>query len=180
MATDQDFAAAVAFVIAQEVDPAHPDAATATPGDPGGLTKYGISSREYPGLDVANLTRPDAVRIYYSDYWQASGADQLAMPLAQVVLDTAVNQGVPAAQQLLQDSGGDVNSYLALRAQRYLHTAQSVPQLAQFLPDWLHRLEALTAAITPSGAVGAGVLVLLAVAVGILAAHGKLPLRRRG
>ena len=35
--------------------------------DPGGLTKYGISQRSYPGLDIRNLTIGEAERIYKKD-----------------------------------------------------------------------------------------------------------------
>jgi lysozyme family protein len=37
--------------------------------DYGGLTKYGISSREYPHIDIANLTFDGACDIYIRDYW---------------------------------------------------------------------------------------------------------------
>lgn len=179
MATDADFLTAVDFVIQQEVGPFPNGGLHTDPNDPGGTTKWGISQRAHPGVDVAGLTRDGAVQLYYTEYWQPSGAADQPMPLAQVMLDAAANQGVAAARQLLHDSGGDVNQYLALRAQRYLHTAQAVPSLAEYLPDWLHRLEDLAAAIKPSGAVGAGILVLLAVTLGLLALQGKLPGRRR-
>lgn len=37
--------------------------------DPGGATKYGISQRAYPDLDVVNLTIDQAYKIYERDYW---------------------------------------------------------------------------------------------------------------
>ena len=37
--------------------------------DGGGLTKYGISQRSYPHLDIANLTVDQALNIYEHDYW---------------------------------------------------------------------------------------------------------------
>jgi lysozyme family protein len=39
------------------------------PSDAGGETKFGISQRSYPKLDIANLTRDDAIAIYFADYW---------------------------------------------------------------------------------------------------------------
>ncbi len=39
------------------------------PGDYGGGTKYGISSREYPNVDIANLTPEQRDEIYQRDYW---------------------------------------------------------------------------------------------------------------
>jgi len=38
------------------------------PRDPGGETKYGISKRAYPGLDIKNLTEEQAKEIYRQDY----------------------------------------------------------------------------------------------------------------
>jgi len=37
--------------------------------DYGGLSKYGISQREYPSLDIANLTLNRALLILKVDYW---------------------------------------------------------------------------------------------------------------
>ncbi len=37
--------------------------------DPGGLTKWGISKRSYPRVDIANLSRSDAIEIYRNDWW---------------------------------------------------------------------------------------------------------------
>lgn len=174
MATDADFSTAVDFVIREEIG-AFPNGGLHTdPNDPGGTTKWGISQRDHPDVDVADLSRDDAVGIYYTDYWQASGADRLPMPLAQVVLDTAANQGVTAAKQLVVASGGDVNQYLALRAQRYLTTAENNPGLARYLPDWLTRLEHLSSAIGPPG-VSVAIVGLVLVGLGILALNGQLP-----
>src|SRR5207302_958519 len=39
------------------------------PNDPGGETKYGISRKAYPGLDVKALTLDQAKAIYKRDYW---------------------------------------------------------------------------------------------------------------
>jgi lysozyme family protein len=38
--------------------------------DRGGKTMYGISQRQYPDLDIANLTEEQAREIYRRDYWQ--------------------------------------------------------------------------------------------------------------
>ena len=89
------------------------------PRDPGGETNMGISKNSYPALDIANLTRDQAVAIYQRDYWQASGADKLPWPLCLMHFDTAVNAGVGRANQLLQDSNGDLVRYAALRLEFY-------------------------------------------------------------
>lgn len=39
------------------------------PNDPGGETKYGISKRSYPRVDIKNLTEDDARKIFIEDYF---------------------------------------------------------------------------------------------------------------
>ena len=39
------------------------------PADPGGETKFGISKRAYPQLDIKSLTLDQAKAIYRRDYW---------------------------------------------------------------------------------------------------------------
>lgn len=70
--------------------------------DPGGETKYGISKRAYPDLDIARLTLTDAHAIYKRDYWDPCRCDQLPEPIDELVFDCAVNQGVGVAVKLLQ------------------------------------------------------------------------------
>lgn len=72
------------------------------PNDPGGLTKFGISKKAYPGEDIAALTLERARELYRRDYWQACRCDELPSPFAVAVFDTAVNQGVGRAKRLLQ------------------------------------------------------------------------------
>lgn len=74
--------------------------------DRGGLTKWGISQRAYPGLDIRALTREQAAAIYRRDYWEPAHAGDLPGPLAVYVFDAAVNQGVDAAIRMLQDVAG--------------------------------------------------------------------------
>lgn len=76
------------------------------PDDPGGLTKYGISQRAYPMLDIANLTREQAIEIYRRDYWDKSHAGQLPVPVDAYVFDSAINQGAGYAIKQLQEVVG--------------------------------------------------------------------------
>lgn len=76
------------------------------PDDPGGETKYGISKRSYPHLDIKNLTLAQAKAIYYNDYWIAAKCDWLPEPLNVYVFDAAVNQGLSTAIKLLQETVG--------------------------------------------------------------------------
>lgn len=70
--------------------------------DPGGETKYGISKRAYPNLDIKNLTIEQAKEIYYKDYWLKTKCDQMEYGIALQVFDTAVNTGIKNASILLQ------------------------------------------------------------------------------
>jgi lysozyme family protein len=64
--------------------------------DPGGATKYGITeavARRH-GYDVRELTVPQAVGIYYSDYYQRPGFDSIeSWHVAGELFDTEVNTG---------------------------------------------------------------------------------------
>ncbi len=93
-----DFAKALAFALKWEVGNAPNGGYTNDPRDPGGETKYGISKRSYPHLDIANLTLDAARDIYHYDYWLASGnqdshCSELPWPLNAVHFDCTVNVG---------------------------------------------------------------------------------------
>ncbi len=72
--------------------------------DPGGLTNYGISQRSYPTLNIAALTLDDAKAIYRRDYWNPIRGDELPSGLDLLMLDSAINQGVVTAINLLQQA----------------------------------------------------------------------------
>ena len=73
------------------------------PDDPGGETKYGISRRTYPNIDIASLTEDDASAIYYRDWWARYGYDRIQdATVAAKVLDLSVNMGPSAAHKALQ------------------------------------------------------------------------------
>lgn len=73
------------------------------PNDPGGETRYGISKRAYPDLDIKGLTRDAAAKIYERDYWAAVRGADLPAPVAIVLFDSAVNCGVGSAIRWLQE-----------------------------------------------------------------------------
>jgi len=72
--------------------------------DVGGETHWGVSKRAYPALDIRALTRDDAIAIYWRDYWTAVRGSNLPFPVAIVVFDAAVNQGVKTAIRFLQSA----------------------------------------------------------------------------
>lgn len=97
------------------------------PNDPGNWykgqlvgTKYGISGAVWGGqYDIPNLTKEQALSIYRTHYWEASGADKLPWPMCLVVFDTAINHGVGVAQKLLSSQPSPEEIYLGQRALRY-------------------------------------------------------------
>lgn len=74
--------------------------------DTGGVTKWGISQRAYPDVDIRSLTKEDAKEIYQRDYWDWTKGDALSWPLNIYLFDAAVNQGVTAAIKMLQKAAG--------------------------------------------------------------------------
>lgn len=76
------------------------------PRDPGGETKYGISKRSYPNLDIKNLTLDQASAIYRSDFWDVCCCDDLPAPIAGFVFDASVVQGQGWAPKMLQAAVG--------------------------------------------------------------------------
>jgi lysozyme family protein len=73
------------------------------PDDPGGETKFGISKRSYPTLNIKALTKEQAIAIYRRDYWDRGGYGMLAHErLAAKLFDLAVNMGPRQAHRLLQ------------------------------------------------------------------------------
>ncbi len=105
----------------------------------GSPANFGINQGANPDIDVVSLNQADAEQILYQRYWLASGADRLPSALAMVQGDTAINMGVRAANELLAQSGGDTDTYLNLRDEKYRAIAASNPDKAGYLPLWLGR-----------------------------------------
>lgn len=74
------------------------------PDDAGGETKYGISKRSYPSINIAALTRSEAIEIYRRDYWNTLPPDGLPTLIAQKVFDLSVNMGKHRAILILQSA----------------------------------------------------------------------------
>ncbi len=69
-------------------------------------TNFGISAAAYPQLDIANLTEAAAGEIYRRDYWAPLQGGALALPVALVAFDAAVNAGLRRAILWLQQAAG--------------------------------------------------------------------------
>lgn len=69
---------------------------TNDPLDPGGETKYGISKRSYPELDIKALTEPQAREICERDYWVPLRLDEVTRePVSRWMFLWAFNTSYP-------------------------------------------------------------------------------------
>ena len=79
---------------------------TDDPDDPGGATRWGVSKRSHPDVDIENLTEEGAKTIYALGYWGAINGNQLADKSERVaikVFDAGVNIGTVRAVKFLQE-----------------------------------------------------------------------------
>lgn len=105
------------------------------PDDVGGETRFGISKRAYPNVDIKQLTLEQAKQIYYRDYWTPAGCNALIPSMALLVFDASVNQGISAAREILQMQKRPVE-FQAERVLRY----QKHPKWEKYGRGWMRRL----------------------------------------
>lgn len=130
------------------------------PDDPGGETKYGISKRQYPNVDIRNLTIDQAKQIYIKDYWWKINGDKINDDkIALQIFDFAVNGGVKRAVKFVQricfvkedgilgnETLNAINQrdvsliqlYKLRRIEYYMRLARK-KSLRQFLYSWIKR-----------------------------------------
>lgn len=97
----------------------------------GAPVNFGINQAAHPEVDVSNITQDQAREIYRRDYWLPINGDALSAQdpaLATAVFDTAVISGVGKAKELLEQSGGDRQKFLQLRAEFLNGLIQSNPE----------------------------------------------------
>jgi lysozyme family protein len=108
MGFDQAFAIVVGHeggYCAEHADPGNWTGGAIGKGELHG-TKFGVSAAAYPALDIAGLTLNQARDIYRRDYWDRMSGDALPLPLALLVFDAAVNNGLRHAACWLQMAAG--------------------------------------------------------------------------
>jgi lysozyme family protein len=82
------------------------------PRDPGGETKFGICKRDYPHLDIKNLTIPQASAIFFANFWNPNKLGDINnQKVATYVMDILVNSGADDAARILQKSINSMNGY---------------------------------------------------------------------
>lgn len=120
---------------------------TNDPDDPGGETKWGISKRANPDLDIKNLTLEDAINIYYHRYWVPLWAPPYSekdssWAFGAVAFDSAVHHGVGRVRgwmrQASQTAPYDWRALLKIRkafVEKIVHP--------KYIKGWRNRLNQL-------------------------------------
>jgi lysozyme family protein len=72
--------------------------------DPGGETRFGISKRFHPNLDIAALTVERAKEIYRAEYWNPLYDGISSQEVADELFDFGVNIGRPLAVRIFQEA----------------------------------------------------------------------------
>jgi len=127
-----DFDRSITFILKWEGD---------LTSDTGGLTRWGISQKSYPDLDIANLTLEEAKAIYKKDYWDAMKCDTFMFPECMVIFDSAVNCGVTRTKLWVAESeqNGGWRNILLLRISHYTKLANDKKYKPYFL-GWMNRV----------------------------------------
>ncbi|ANR86430.1 peptidoglycan-binding protein [Vibrio cholerae 2740-80] len=160
-----EFCHAVLFVLTAEGGLRDDGGYVNDPTDKGGETKYGISKRAFPNVDIKSLTMDDAVKIYHDNYWKPASCDEWAGPVALLTFDSAVQHGVKPAIKMLQECAGiagkgvdglvgkdtraavhacDVEylaaRYVLRRSLYYARIIKNNPSQVRFIEGWHNRL----------------------------------------
>lgn len=134
---------------------------TNDPVDPGGVTKFGLSKRANPTLDILNLTYEQAKDVYIQKYYMGHNIHLLPEALQELVTDFGVHSGPQTSirflQKLLgQQQDGVIGSATvaaaklasseqilpALRRERAIFLAKQIvekPEKIKYLLGWLNR-----------------------------------------
>jgi len=133
------------------------------PKDTGGETKFGISKRAYPKVNIRELTTTGAKEIYKKDYWNKIKGDNIKDDLiAYELLDTSVNMGVKTASKLIQlvanvhpdgfigektlkainntDTETLIAKFKLVKIARYTHLVKTNPKNRKFFFGWINRV----------------------------------------
>ncbi len=97
------------FELAIKVVLSHEGGYVNDPTDSGGETKFGISKRSYPALNISSLTIEQAKNIYKRDFWDKQPYKSIAdAPIAIKGFDAAINMGASSANKCLQQAVGNL------------------------------------------------------------------------
>jgi len=137
------------------------------PNDPGGETKFGITKKRYPDLDIKNLSLEQAKKIYKRDFWDKNRLGEFFdQDTATHFFDMVVNHNPKDAGKMLQRALNDIgqnviidgvigaksimasnsvdsdklaNAMVKRRIDFYKMLVARNPKLSVFLAGWLKR-----------------------------------------
>tara|TARA_Y100000593_G_scaffold64010_1_gene118239 strand:+ start:287 stop:760 length:474 start_codon:yes stop_codon:yes gene_type:complete len=132
------------------------------PKDLGGETKYGITKRFYPELNIKELTIEKAKEIYKKDYWDRNRVESLPQNLWHIYFDMCVNMGKRTAVKVLQRAannkgknidvdgglgpatigalkGVELDRVRAFRVKYYVDLITARPEQEKFFLGWFRR-----------------------------------------
>lgn len=137
------FEQAVALVLGQRIEGGYVNDSR----DPGGETKFGISKRSYPKLNIKTLTKEDALAIYKRDFWDVTKCDELPPKIAVLMFDGAINQGPVVSVRLLQEALGKAVVTDGIIGEKTIAAAQKAneDELAIEFASWRLKRYAFTA-----------------------------------
>lgn len=116
--------------------------------DTGGLTKYGISTKGNPGVDVANLTEAQATEIYRRKYIAPLKLEGMSGEAQLVAIDAKINHRGGFAEELIRTAGDDPARMIALRRGEYARLIRDDPaKYGRYARGWENRLQKLEAKI---------------------------------
>ena len=99
---------AVEFTLKEEIGGSVNGGYVNDPDDPGGETKWGVSKRAHPNLDIANLTWEDALKLWKLDYWDHYKVERIPGILRVYYFDALYHHRPSTAAKILQRGVGAV------------------------------------------------------------------------
>jgi lysozyme family protein len=70
--------------------------------DPGGATKWGISQKSFPDINIKSMTDEQARSLYFTHYWIPGKCALLPERIRLIYFDMCVHQGISSAVITLQ------------------------------------------------------------------------------
>lgn len=111
--------------------------------DGGGTTRYGITQRHNPDVNVANLTEAQAHKIAVERYWQPA-YDKADPAVAAIAFDAGFIHSKSFARELATKYANDPAGALAAYRARLMSIADK-PDKSRFRRGWSNRLDRLGA-----------------------------------
>lgn len=116
-------------------------------GDRGGPTNFGVSQiamneytrkRNLPFKSVKTITKSEATKLLYEDYYLKSSADeQEDIRDAYILFDTAVNFYPLTAKNMFKKANGNFYKMLNIRLKEHIKEVENNPEQQKFKKDGL-------------------------------------------